>query len=98
MKTIKNMAGLQAEIEAARQRVTRASEAQQKLLDSLPLRLAGMAGLWALLGIAKRTTTPKAQPDTEAHKSASLKDRLLAAGQETAWFAIEKLITALLKK
>lgn len=109
MKTIKNMAGLQAEIAAARLRVTRAGEAQQKLLDSLPLRVAGMAGLWAIQGIVKRATTEKAAPEpaaappenptaTEAPEPADLKTRLLAAGQETAWFAIEKLIGALLKK
>jgi hypothetical protein len=108
MKPIKTMAGLQAEIAAARLRVARAGEAHQKLLDSLPMRAAGVAGLWAIQGIVKRATAQKAAPDpapappeappASEPTTTNLKTKLLAIGQETALFAIEKLVAALLKK
>lgn len=106
MKPITKLSELKEEIAVARQRVAQTNQAQRQLFDSLPLKIAGIAGLWAVQAIIKQATPPPnaaAEQDLNAEKNAAtepgnLKTRLVEAGQETLWFAIEKLIAALLKK
>lgn len=106
MKPIKKLSELKDEIAFAQQRVAQTSAAQKQLFDSLPLKIAGIAGLWAVQAIIKQATPAQnaaTEKDLNAEKNeasepANLKTRLVEAGQETLWFAIEKLIAALLKK
>ncbi len=109
---IKNLEDLKRAKKEAKQRVKDSNYQIEYSFQSLPKRVLGSTATWIIgsvaSGIAAAYTQGEPgstehpykgkQSDSEETKETSYKEKLKGAGEETLYFALGKLIEALLKK